>query len=160
MKKYIVCLFLILLIILFSGCGILKGIENSNSYLIYDGNDPPSEKDLSRAVNIEILNVDSLDFLEELDRLKSIKACYEFSRTVSGDISSLSGLHNLEDVFLYNTEVFGSIDSLNKLSNLQYLNLEYSQVEGNLKSLDGIGSLSDVRVKKYKCVRREFRPGL
>ena len=84
------------------------------------------------------LNLDDLKFATSLNRIV-------LSNTqVSGDISSLSGLHSLTEIRLSNTQVSGDISALSNLTSLRYIDMSNTQVSGDISALSGLTALTNI----------------
>ena len=106
--------------------------------VIYDDNHPLSREQLEKCENLEIRNVANLDFLKDLDNIKSISVVSGFNETVYGDVAVLATMDNLEIVRLSRTNIYGDIDSLKNLTKLQWLLLSESKITGDISSLENL----------------------
>jgi beta-lactamase regulating signal transducer with metallopeptidase domain len=117
----------------------------SHGYKIYDGNNPLSKEYLQKATWLTIINVDNLDFLRDAPNLTHIRVGTsnygEDAKSVSGDLSALSGLTNLQSIILNYSNITGDIGSLNGLEKLQELYLAYTDVSGDISALSGLEKL-------------------
>ena len=137
----------------YSGAGGTKtitlshGIDNITAFYgrnsLYNGNISQFAK-IKNLTYIDILNsgfsgnVGSLNGLTSLDYLNLSGNSY-----ISGDLSGISGLVNLINLYLHGTTVTGDIGNLSELSNLDRLylyslSLEYTTPAGGWPAYDGI----------------------
>ena len=79
--------------------------------------------------------------LSSLTNLQKLNLWYT---SISGDISSLSSLTNLQELNLQDTFVSGDISSLSSLTNLQKLNLRYTSISGDISSLSLLTNLQEL----------------
>ncbi len=120
--------------------------------LYYDGRTPSTAEEISQCETIVLMNVDDFSFLEGMDNIKRIMISDYFEDTVSGDISPLATLANLESVTLENSNVEGDIQALSSLTKLKYISMSRTNITGDISSLAALTNLetlymSDTAVK-------------
>ncbi len=87
----------------------------------------------------------SIEELKSLINLKTINISY--SSGITGDISSLAEMKNLEVVKAFGTKISGNLQDLKDLENLKVIILEDTDVEGKLSSLNRSKELLVVNLK-------------
>ena len=105
---------------------------------IYDGDNPISMDELKQCNGVEIRNVNSFDFLKDMDNIKSIYISSRYLDSVSGDISVLATLNNLESLNLNFSKVTGDIDCLKNLTKLRKVFLGNTLITGDISSLKNL----------------------
>ncbi len=92
--------------------------------------------------------------LEDLVQLKKLTliGCGDAER-ITGDISVLKELNNLESLLLYHTHITGNIRDLKRLEKLKILNLSQTSVSGNINDID---NLADLRTLELSSCRGEL----
>lgn len=108
---------------------------------IYDGNAPIAIDELKVCDALELRNVDTFDFLNNLENIKSIYISSSYLKTVSGDIAPLATLNNLESINLSGSKVSGDINCLKNLTKLRVVFMGHTLIEGNISSLKNLVNL-------------------
>lgn len=85
----------------------------------------------------------TIEFLEGFGALTHINVA---NSPFDFDISAVSGLTNLTELFLNISNVSGNISAVSSLTNLESLLLFSSDVSGNLSAVSGLTNLTDLRV--------------
>jgi len=108
------------------------------------GTGPIYPSDLASKTELDLEDA-TIGTLEDLKWFVNLKELYSgLWITLTGDISSLSGLSDLEYVDLAFTDVTGDLSSLSGLRNLQGISLWETNITGNLSSLSGLKKLSKI----------------
>jgi len=102
-----------------------------------------------------VLNITYLDVphttatggdLSNLSGMAGLKNLYLHSTAVTGNLLSLSGMTGLIYLYLYSTAVTGNLSSLSAMTLLAQLYLSSTAVTGNLSSLSAMASLTQLFV--------------
>lgn len=97
------------------------------------------------------LNIDSFtEFLYPKYITKLNCSFNGFKRNITGELSSLAALTNLEELSLINTFVTGDISNISNCTKIQILNLSNNDITGNIKSLGKMTSLKKVQIYSTK----------
>lgn len=85
------------------------------------------------------------------------KGCVETARSIqlsymglTGDISEITVLKNIEYLQLINNKITGSVEKLATLTKLKTLQIDYNQLTGKVKSLEALTSLTFIDLSDNK----------
>ena len=117
-------------------------LEFSGGVVDVSSTDPPIFSTLTKLTKLGLLEVSgSLSFLQNLTQLQGLDLSDTY---VSGSLSFIQNLTQLQDLDLSCTQVSGSLSFLRNLTQLQRLNFEYTQVSGSLSFLQNLTQLQDL----------------
>jgi len=122
--------------------------DNTPGILYYNGRTPASAEELAECDTIKLMNVDSLSFLEGMENIKTVMTTQYFEETITFDISVLSSLPNLQNIYLENSAVSGDIQALSSLENLRNVMLSRTEVTGDISAFANLMSLEQVYLSR------------
>ena len=125
-------------------------LEFSGGEVDVSSTDPPIISTLTKLTYLEVMGMSgSLSFLQNLTQLQHLSLT---NTQVSGSLSFLQNLTQLQHLDLGDTQVSGSLSLLQSLTQLQHLDLYNTQVSGSVTSLPQLTDLGILHVEGTQVV--------